>query len=41
MGDVDDVELAEGDRQAERDGGVEAAEQQARDDGVQEQVLDP
>ena len=38
MGDVDDVELAEGDREAERDRRIEAAEQQARDDGVQQQL---
>ena len=38
MGDVDDVELAEGDREAERDRGIEAAEQQARDDGVEQQL---
>ena len=37
VGDVDDVELAEGDRQTERHGGVETTEQQARDDSVQEQ----
>ena len=29
MGDVDDVQHAERDRHADRDGGIEAAEQQA------------
>ncbi len=38
MRDVDDVEHAEGDRDADRDGGVEAAEQHAGDDGVEQKV---
>ena len=38
MGDVDDVEHAEGDRDADRDGGIEAAEQQPGDDGVDQQI---
>ena len=38
MGDVDDVEHAERDRHADRDGGVEAAEQQAGHHGVAEEV---
>ena len=38
MRDVDDVEHAERDRDADRHGRVEAAEQQARDDGVEQKV---
>ena len=34
MRDVDDIEHAEGDRDADRHGRVKAAEQQASDDGV-------
>jgi hypothetical protein len=38
VGDVDDVEHAEGHRQARGREGVEAAEQQAADDAVQQQL---
>jgi hypothetical protein len=38
MGDVDDVEHAEGDRHADRHGGVEAAEQNARHHRAQQQI---
>ena len=38
MRDVDDVEDAERDRHADRHGGVEAAEQQPGDDGIDQQV---
>ena len=39
MGDVDDVEHAEGNRDADRDGGIEAAEQQSGRHGVEQQVV--
>src|SRR5262249_9239102 len=39
--DIDDVEHAEGDRDADRHYGVETAEQQPREDGVQEQLWVP
>ena len=38
MRDVDDVEHAERDRHADRHGGVEAAEQNAGDHGVDQKV---
>jgi hypothetical protein len=38
MGDVDDVEQAEGERDAEADGGIEAPEQHAGDHGIGEQI---
>jgi hypothetical protein len=38
MRDVDDIEHAEGDGDADRDGGVEAAEQDAGHDGVDQQA---
>ena len=38
MGDVDDVQHAERDRHADRDGGIEAAEQQAGHHGVAEEI---
>jgi len=37
MRDVDHVEHAERDRDAEADGGIETAEQQPGDDGVDDQ----
>src|ERR1700681_1778127 len=38
MRDVDDVENAEGDRDADRHGGVEASQQQSRDHGIDQQL---
>jgi hypothetical protein len=37
MRDVDDVENAEGNRDPDRHRGIETAEQQAGDDGIDEQ----
>ena len=38
MRDIDDVEHAEGDRNAGGDGGIEAAEHQAGDDRVDQKI---
>jgi hypothetical protein len=38
MRDIDDVENAERERYARRDGGIEAADQDAGNDGIDEQI---
>ena len=38
VGDVDDVELAEADGEPDRHGGIEAAEQNPRDEGIRKEI---